>query len=181
MTNQLKTPKVYDRIRLACQGNQHLGRNLVLEYVDGYDEAEEKLHQEWRVIDLDTGDVFAKTKSNNPREALHVASVMTIVEGAPAHVYVRETISYRKFIDIPLADKLRHVNAHAKDLEHDFKLDDDDRCPLQAAMEYYQQCYSHACWYQQDDGNWDIDFDVTDLLSELESSGSEIKIHFRGW
>ena len=178
MTNQLKTPKVYDRIRLACQGNQHLGRNLVLEYVDGYDEAEEKLHQEWRVIDLDTGDVFAKGK---PHEVLHVASVMTIIEGAPAHVYVRETISYRKFIDIPLADKLRHVNAHAKDLEHDFKLDDDDRCPLQAAMEYYQQCYSHACWYQQDDGNWDIDFDVTDLLSELESSGSEIKIHFRGW
>ena len=158
MTNQLKTPEVYDRIRLACQGNQHLGRNLVLEYIDGYDEAEDKHHDEWRVIDLDTGDVFAKDR--DPREALQVASVMTIIEGSPAHVYVREVISYRKFIDIPLADKLRHINTHARDLEHDFKLDDDDRCPLQAAMEYYQQCYSHACWFQEADGIWTIDFDV---------------------
>jgi len=160
MTNQLKTPEVYDRIRLACQGNQHLGRNLVLEYIDGYDEAEDKYHDEWRVIDLDTGDVFAKDR--DPREALQVASVMTIIEGSPTHVYVREVISYRKFIDIPLADKLRHINTHARDLEHDFKLDDDDRCPLQAAMEYYQQCYSHACWFQEADGNWTIDFDVSE-------------------
>jgi hypothetical protein len=162
MTNQLKTPDVYDRIRLACQGNQHLGRNLVLEYIDGYDEAEDKHYDEWRVIDLDTGEVFASDP--DPREALQIASVMTIIEGSPAHVYVREDISYRKFIDIPLADKLHHINAHAKDLEHDFKLDGDDRCPLQAAMEYYQQCHSHACWFQEAEGNWTIDFDVAVLL-----------------
>jgi|TARA_R110000822_G_scaffold60579_1_gene150746 hypothetical protein len=160
MTKQLETPDVYDRIRLSCQGNQHNGRNLVLEYISGYDEAEDKHYEEWRVVDLDTGEVFAK--DSDPRSALQTASVMTIIEGSPAHVYVREAWRYRKFEDVPLADKLRHINEHAQDLEQDFDLAGDDRCPLQAAMEHYQQCYSHACWYQQDNGNWDIDFDVTD-------------------
>jgi|TARA_R110002167_G_scaffold73307_1_gene205357 hypothetical protein len=160
MTNQLETPDVYDRIRLACQGNQHLGRNLVLEYIDGYDEAEDKHHDEWRVIDLDTGEVFAKDR--DPREALQVASVMTIIEGSNAHVYVREAVRYRQFNDVPLADKLRHINEHARDLEQDFKLAGDNRCPLQAAMHDYQQRYSHACWYQEDNGSWEIDMDVPD-------------------
>ena len=160
MTNQLETPDVYDRIRLACQGNQHVGRNLVLEYISGYDEVEDEHHDEWRVIDLDTGEVFAKDR--DPRAALQVASVMTIIEGSNAHVYVREAWRYRKFEDVPLADKLRHINEHAQDLEQDFDLAGDDRCPLQAAMEHYQQCYSHACWYQQDNGKWTIDFDVAD-------------------
>ena len=154
MTNLQKTPEVYDRIRLSCPG-----RNLVLEYIDGYDEYEEKHYDEWRAIDLDTGEVFAKDAV--PHEVLHVAAAMTRVEGSPKPSYVREARKHITFKAVPLADKLRHIKSHAQDLEHDFKLEGIDQCPLEAAMEEYQTMYSHECWYQEEDGRWEIDFDVS--------------------
>jgi len=155
MKNQLKTPEVYDRVRLACPG-----RNLVLEYIDGLDEVEDTHHDEWRVIDLDTGEVFAKDTS--PHEAMRIAAEMTRVEGSPAPVYVREARKYITFKEVPLADKLRHVKSHALDLEHDLSLDDDNdnRCPLEEAMKEYKTFHSHACWYQEEGGQWEIDFDA---------------------
>jgi len=153
MKNQLKTPEVHDRVRLACPG-----RNLVLEYIDGRDEVEDTPHDAWRVIDLDTGEVFAKDPV--PHEVLGVAAEMTRVEGSPAPVYVREARMYITFKEVPLADKLRHITSHAQDIEHDLSLDDDHRCPLEVAMEEYKQFHSHACWYQEEDGQWEIDPDV---------------------
>ena len=153
MKNQLKTPDVYDRTRLDCPG-----RDLVLEYIDGYCEHEDKHLDEWRVIDLNTGEVFAK--DTVPHEVLHVAAAMTRVEGSPKPSYVPEARKHIAFKDVPLADKLRHIESHAKDLEHDFRLDDDDRCPLEAAMQDYQTRYSHRCWYQEEDGSWEIDIDA---------------------
>ena len=152
MKNKLKTPDVHDRIKLACPG-----RTLVMEYIDGYDE--DRLYQRyWRVIDLDTGEVFGK--SARPQDIASIASEMTHVKGSPAPEYVREatiTTKYITFKEIPLADKLRHIQSHANDLEQRLLL---DRCPLEAAMEDYQQRYSHKCWYQEEDGNWEIDCDV---------------------
>tara|TARA_R110001599_G_scaffold17614_2_gene70056 strand:+ start:175 stop:648 length:474 start_codon:yes stop_codon:yes gene_type:complete len=156
MKNQLKTPHVYDRIRLACPG-----RNLVLEYIDGYDQLTEEHYDEWRVIDIDTGEVFGK--SPTPQDVTPIAADMTCVKGSPDPEYVREVLrrKYITFKEVPLADKLRHVESHAKDLEHDFSLDGiDDLCPLEAAMEDYQQRYSHECWYQEEDGQWEIDHDL---------------------
>lgn len=153
MKNQSQTPDVYDRIRLDCPG-----RNLVIEYIDGYDEDSQVHLDEWRLIDLDTGEVFAKDPV--PHGVLHVAAKLTRVEGSPKPEYVREARKYIAYKDVPTADKLRHIKSHALDLEHDFSLDDDDRCPIQAAMEDYQQRYSHECWYQEADGHWEIDMDV---------------------
>ena len=154
MKNQPKTPDVYDRVRLDCPG-----RNLVIEYIDGYDEVDQVHLDEWRLIDLDSQEVFAK--DTVPHEVLHKAAIMTRVKGSPDPEYVREARKYRTFKELPLADKLRHIESHAKDLEHDFSLDGIDRCPIEAAMEDYQQRYSHRCWYRtKEDGSWEIDFDV---------------------
>ena len=152
MKNKIKTPDVYDRIRLACPG-----RNLVMEYIDGYDE-DGVYHDEWRVIDLDTAEVFAK--SPTPQDITPIASEMTRVVGSPAPEYVQEARKYIAYKDVPAADKLRHIKSHALDLEHDFRIVRDDRCPVQAAMQDYQQRYSHECWYQEEDGQWEIDFDL---------------------
>ena len=152
MKNQLQTPEVYDRIRLACPG-----RNLVLEYIDGHDEEQDTCHDEWRVIDLDTGEVFAKDPV--PHNVITIAAEMTRVEGSPPPEYVREARKYVTFKEVPLADKLRHIKSHAQDLEHDFKLEDNDQCPLEAAMQEYQSMYGHECWYKEDNGQWEIDFD----------------------
>ena len=146
---------VYDRIRLACPG-----RNLVIEYIDGYCEEKEDWLDEWRVIDLDTGEVFAK--SPTPQDITPVASEMTRVEGSPKPTYVPERTprNYVSFKDVPLADKLRHIQSYAQDLEHDFKHDGDNRCPLEVAMQEYQTMWGHRCWYQQENGEWEIDIDV---------------------
>ena len=150
-----ETPDVYDRIRLACPG-----RNLVLEYIDGHDEVEDTHHDEWRVIDLDTCEVFAS--EGGLHEVIDIAAAMTRVEGSPAPVYVREARKYITFKEVPLTEKLRHITSHALDLEHDLSLDDDNdnRCPLEEAMKEYKTFHGHACWYQEDDGSWEIDMDV---------------------
>jgi hypothetical protein len=99
---------VYDRIRLACPG-----RNLVIEYIDGYCEEKEDWLDEWRVIDLDTGEVFAKSPS--PQDITPVASAMTRVEGSPKPEYIREARKYFAYKDVPLTDKLRHIQSLAED------------------------------------------------------------------
>ena len=63
----------------------------------------------------------------------------------------------KKFDDIPLKDKLRHIQSHALDLEHDFKLDGNDQCPLDAALSDYQMRYNDKpCFAKDEDGNWEI-------------------------
>ena len=153
MTDPKITPAIYDRIHLSCPG-----RSLAIEYIDGFDGLDEIHLDEWRLIDLDTGEVFAK--DSVPHEVLHVASAMTRVEGSPKPTYVREARKHSLFKDIPLADKLRHIESHAKDLEHDFNLVGDVRCPLDAAIQMYNTMYNHRCWYQEEDGRWEIDLDV---------------------
>ena len=53
-TNQ---PDVYDRIYL-----NYPGRNLVIEYIDGYTNEEQNEYIDtWRLIDLTTGEVFCES------------------------------------------------------------------------------------------------------------------------
>jgi hypothetical protein len=144
---------VYDRIRLACPG-----RNLVIEYIDGYCEERDEWLDEWRLIDLNTGEVFAK--SPTPQDITPVASEMTRVEGSPKPEYVPAARKYIAFKDVPLADKLRHIQSLAQDLEHDLKLEGSDQCPLEAAMKEYQTRFGHRCWYQEENGEYEIDIDV---------------------
>ena len=151
----MTTPvKVYDRIYL-----QHSDRALVIEYIDGYCDVLEKWLDEGRLIDLDTGEVFGK--SDLPHDVLRVASNMGVgVHNIGQRGYVVETPKapeLRKFDDIPLKDKLRHIQSHAQDLEHDFNLEGNCQCPLDAALSDYQMRYNDKpCFYNNEDGNWEI-------------------------
>ena len=144
---------VYDRIRLACPG-----RNLVIEYIDGYCEERDEWLEEWRLIDLNTAEVFAK--SPTPQDITPTASEMTRVEGSPEPEYIREARKYFAYKDVPLTEKLRHIQSLAEDLKHDLKLEGSDQCPLEAAMQEYQTMWGHRCWYQQENGDYEIDIDV---------------------
>ena len=151
--------RVYDRTYLSFPG-----KNLVLEYIDGYCDVQEKWVDEWRIIDLNTGEVFAKDPV--PQEVLHVVSAMQshaaetsgklgpfeyVVEAPPLP-------ELKRWHDLPLSEKLRHVKSLAHDLEHDFSLDpESNECPFQAALTDYQQRYNDKpCFYQTEEGFWEI-------------------------
>ena len=151
----MTTPvQVYDRIYLS-----HPDKLLVIEYIDGYCDVLEKWLDEWRLIDLNTGEVFEKDPL--PHTVLGAASNMAVgVHNIKPHGYVVEvskTPELRKFDDIPLKDKLRHVQSHAQDLEHDFVLEGNKACPLAAALVDYQQRYNdEPCFFQNETGEWEI-------------------------
>ena len=153
----MTTPvQVYDRIYLKTKA---WNRTLVVEYIDGYCDVHEKWLDEWRLIDLETGEVFER--SQMPHDVFHVASVMYSKEfGEQKFEYIPEVNSkpeLRKFDDLPLVDKVRHVQSHAQDLEHDFVLEGNKECPFAAALLDYQQRYNdEPCFYKTEDGKWEI-------------------------
>lgn len=153
----MTTPvQVYDRIHLKSKA---WNRTLAIEYIDGYCDVHEKWLDEWRLIDLETGEVFEK--SQIPHDVLHAASAMYSDEfGKQKFEYIPEvnrTPELRKFDDLPLADKVRHVQSHAQDLEHDFALDGNKDCPFAAALVDYQLRYNDKpCFVQSEDGKWEL-------------------------
>ena len=63
-------PDVYDRIYLSMSG-----RNLVIEYIDGYTNEEENEYIDaWRLIDLTTGEIFCEDVL--PHNVIQAASEM---------------------------------------------------------------------------------------------------------
>jgi len=147
-------PLVYDRIYL-----NYPDRNLVIEYVDGYCQHNECNLDEWRLIDLDTG--YVEEKSTIPNDVIHAASVIQQqrLTSSPEEdlVYVPEIPEKRTWRQLPLSDKLRYVTSHAKDLEHDFKLDGDARCPLTVALQDFDQRYNdEPCFYKKRNGGWEL-------------------------
>jgi len=155
MTKKLKTPDVHNRVRLACPG-----RNLVIEYIDGEDEAEGKYYDTWRLIDLNTGEVFEKDVV--PHEVLSAASEMTRSENdTDEFEYVREERQYRLFKELPLKERMRYILEHAQVLERDFNNDGVDDDPIEVATQEMNDMYNeNPCFYFDDRKNkWDIDLD----------------------
>ena len=159
MTKNLKTPDVYNRVRLACPG-----RNLAIEYIDGEDEAAGKYYDTWRLIDLDTGEVFAKDVV--PHEVLAVASTMTRTENDTSEFeYIREARQYRLFKELPLKERMRYILSHAQDLEHDFRVMgpglQNGRDPIEVATQELNDMYNeNPCFYFNNEKNeWDLDMD----------------------
>jgi len=159
MTKKLKTPNVYDRVRLACPG-----RNLAIEYIDGTDESAGKYYDTWRLIDLDTGEVFAKDVV--PHEVLAVASTMTRTENDTSEFeYIREARQYRLFKELPLKERMRYILSHAQDLEHDFRVMgpglQNGRDPIEVATQELNDMYNeNPCFYFNNEKNeWDLDMD----------------------
>ena len=152
----MTTPvQVYDRIYLKTKA---WNRTLVVEYIDGYCDVHEKWLDEWRLIDLETGEVLEK--SQLPHDVIHAAAASPEEYGKQEFEYIPEVNSkpeLRKFDDIPLVDKVRHVQSHAQDLEHDFALEGNKECPFAAALLDYQQRYNdEPCFYKTEDGKWEI-------------------------
>ena len=145
--------KVHHRVYLTL--NSRKGQQLVIEYVSGYCEAYGVTLDEYRLIDLLTGKVFAKD------EELYTvfahASKMIQNEGRHRYTYVPEKpIKLKTFDELPLKDKLRHVESLAHDLEHDFRLEGNNHCPLETAINDYHMRYNTPCFYQESNGNWEL-------------------------
>ena len=151
---------VYDRVYIM-----YPGRNLVIEYVDGYCEYNDVNLDEWRLINLDNGIIEAK--STMPYDVLLAASALqsqsSIKDGLFSSTqYVPEQASKRSWSQLPLADKLRHVESHARDLVHDFELDNDDRCPLAVALKDFEQRYNDVQCFQKSlmSNEWEINVEL---------------------
>ncbi len=70
MTSEQVQPDVYCRTYL-----DYPGRNLVIEYIDGYtNEKENEYVDAWRLIDIDTGEIFCEDAL--PHEVIAAASEM---------------------------------------------------------------------------------------------------------
>ena len=152
----MTTPvQVYDRIYLKTKA---WNRTLVIEYIEGYCDVHEEWLDEWRLIDLETGEVLEK--SQVPHDVIHAAAARPGEYGKQEFEYIPEVKpapALRKFDDIPLTDKVRHVQSHAQDLEHDFALEGNKECPFAAALLDYQQRYNDKpCFYETEDGKWEI-------------------------
>ena len=159
------TIKVYDRVHLDVPG-----KTLVIELLDGYDgpTGTGDYIDAWRLIDLKTGEVFAQ--ETNLYDIIGVASRMTTSPSgsdneprAEFHYHIGRPpeASYRRFKDLPLNAKMMHVSEHAQDLEHDFKLDGDTRCPFTVAMEEFNNRYNEKpCFYlDRESHTWQLDMD----------------------
>ena len=122
-----------------------------------------------RLIDLNTGEVIAESE--------YFADAYEIISYASA-LYPKQDFEYtvgwkkgekqpgepsrelRAFKDIPLECQFRHIQSLALDLEHDATLDSGSHItnPLLQATEDYQR-YDYPCFFETEDGSWELDFD----------------------
>ena len=122
-----------------------------------------------RLIDLNTGEVIAESE--------YFADAYEIISYASA-LYSNHDLEYtsgwkkgeqqpeeparelRAFKDIPLECQIRHIKCLATDLSHDMALESGGHItnPLLQATEDYQR-YDYPCFYQEEDGTWELDFD----------------------
>ena len=129
---------VHDRVYLDVHG-----KRLVLELLDGED-ANGVYQDAWRIIDLNTAEEFARDV--NLYDVIGVASVMTCeaqydhydeyIVGRPPEV------DYKVFRDLPVSVRLEWITSHARDLEHDFRLDGDSRDPIAVANQEMNDIYN---------------------------------------
>ena len=99
---------------------------------------------------------YIKTRMSNQLGLLYFLDFLVVFLGISVSFWLNEWNSNRE------NDRLHHMDVQALlvDLEHDFKHDGDNRCPLEVAMQEYQTMWGHRCWYQQENGEWEIDIDV---------------------
>lgn len=154
---------IYDRVYL--KGSD---QDLVLEYLDGCD-SQGNMLDEWRVINLSTGEVFASDPSLN--QVITKASELTVeargetqenwqyVEGKPP------ISTYKTWDQIPVSDRLRYITSHALDLEHDFRVIgpglQNGRDPIEVATKELRDMYNEKPYFFLNrDGNWELDYEA---------------------
>jgi hypothetical protein len=158
MTNK-PDATIYDRVYL-----KGFKQDLVLEYLDGYD-LNGNMLDEWRVIDLLTGEVFASDP--NLHQVITKASELTTEARGENHenweyVVGKPPIStYRTWDQLPVSARLRYITSHALDLEHDFRVVKDNRDPIEVATKELRDMYNEKpCFFQTRDGKWELDVDM---------------------
>ena len=159
MTNRIT---VYDRVYLRLPG-----RTLVIELLDGIDQNEDYVDA-WRLIDIATGEEFGRSVSLH--DVIGTASAMTceviddynVQSGKFTYIEGRAPVSdYKRFKDLPLSERMKWIASHARDLEHDFKLDGDTRDPITVATKELNDMYNEKpCFYlNRQTGKWEMDPD----------------------
>ena len=158
MTNKNKI-YVHDRVYLNVPG-----KNLVLELLDGRN-ADGNYVDEWRVIDLNTGEVFDRNECLH--DVMGTASQMTCFASSQTlhnnYVEGREPDrEYYFFKDIPLTVRLQYITSHALDLEHDFRVLKDGRDPVEVATKEMNEMYNEKpCFYlDSQTKQWHLDVDM---------------------
>lgn len=147
-----KFTEVWDRIYL-----NYPGRNLAIEYIDGFCTHHDESFNEWRLIDLDTGVV--ESKSERSCDVIHHASILFNKKfNNEKKEYIPEKAETCSWNDLPLSIKLDYVQSHAADLEEDFNLDGITRCPLEAALTDFSQRYSNKDAFVKNikTGEWEM-------------------------
>ena len=158
MTNKNEI-HAHDRVYLNVPG-----KNLALELLDGRDENGNYIDT-WRIIDLDTREEFDRN------ECLHTvmgtASKMTCDASSETvhtnYVEGREPDRvYSFFKDIPLRVRMLYITSHALDLEHDFRVLNDGRDPVEVATRELNEMYNeNPCFYFDLQTNrWQLDPDM---------------------
>ena len=169
MTKTYK-PTILDRIYLK---NPRLADNfnLAIEFITHHKGIRDE--DCVRLINLNTGEVIAESEYfADAYEIISYASelypkqVLEYTVGWKKGEKQPETpeepeVEYRAFKDIPVCEQMRHIQSHAHDLEHDKKLPSGSWITnpvFQAAQEMNN--YDYPCFYEEDDGRWELDIDV---------------------
>ena len=138
---------------------QDTDQELVIEHVDGYCFVLEQWLNEWRLISLSEEKVIFKDK--NPSEVLKFASSYQTGNPDKEFDYLVESTLYY-FKDLPLKERLRYIEEHAKNLTNAFLELNDKRDPFEiAALEIDDMYNEFPCFYFDDKTEkWEIDVNV---------------------
>lgn len=135
---------------------QDTDQELVIEHVDGYCFVLGQWLNEWRLISLSEEKVIFKDK--NASEVLKFASSFQTGNPEKEFDYIVESTLYY-FKDLPLKERLRHIEEHAQNLKNDFRVINDKRDPLEIAVLELNDMYNeNPCFYFDDKTEkWEID------------------------
>lgn len=138
---------------------QDTDQELAIEHVDGYCLILDQWLNEWRLISLSEEKVIFKDK--NASEVLKFASSFQSGNPEKEFDYIVESTLYY-FKDLPLKERLRYIEEHARSLTNDFRVLNDKRDPLEIAVLELNDMYNeNPCFYfDYKTEKWEIDVDV---------------------
>lgn len=138
---------------------QDTDQELAIEHVDGYCFVLGQWLNEWRLISLREEKVIFKDK--NPQEVLKFASTFQSGNPDKEFDYIAESSLYC-FKDLPLKERLRHIEERAQNLKNDFRVINDKRDPLEIAVLELNDMYNeNPCFYFDDKTEkWEIDINA---------------------
>ena len=66
--------------------------------------------------------------------------------------------TYKKWDQLPVSVRLQYIESHALDLEHDFRVVNDNRDPIEVATKELRDMYNeNPCFFRNRYGKWELD------------------------